>query len=131
MTRPTISTSVRISKLIMALAALSALAAGMSAFSAVSDASAATKAVEVWRLIGLFTFSALFALLALKPETDSRVWCIVILNKAFLTLAGIMFTLGDDNVAGASDMIIFDGGLTLAVFAAYLLSRRSTAPASR
>ena len=114
---------IKVAQIIMALAALSALGAGVGAFANVTDATDATKIVETWRLIGFFTFAALFALLAAKPKTDTAVWLIVLLNKFALTLAGIIFTIQDSSVAGLSDVLIFDGALTILILIAYSLSR--------
>lgn len=115
-------TKLRISQIIMAIAALSALSAGVGAFANVSDATDATKIVETWRLVGFFTFAALFALLAAKPKTDKAIWMIVVLNKLALTVAGALFAAQGTAVAGVSDVLIFDGGLTLLIVGAYVLS---------
>lgn len=113
----------RIAQIIMAVVALGAAIAGIDAFPRVADMPSATKVVEAWRLVGFFTFSALFALLAARPKTDKTVWLIVIFNKFALTVAGIILATAYDSVAHVGELIAVDGGLTVIILIAYLLSR--------
>jgi len=105
----------------MWLAAVSALFAGIGAAANVTDAGDSTVVVELWRMIGFYTFAALFALLAYRPQTSRAMWAIVIGNKLALSVAGLLL-VGNDAVTGASDLVVFDGGLTLLVIASSLLA---------
>ncbi|HJP81487.1 MAG TPA: hypothetical protein VJ841_03790 [Candidatus Saccharimonadales bacterium] len=117
-------TNVRIAQIIMGVAALGAFGAGVSAFANVANASDATLVVETWRVIGFFTFAALFTLLAVKPETDKVVWWIVLLNKLALTIVGFVFFTAGREIPGVSDVLLFDGGLSILIFIALMLSRK-------
>jgi hypothetical protein len=117
-------TNIRIARIIMIIAALGAFGAGASAFANVANATNATLIVEVWRVVGFFTFAALFTLLAVKPETDRVVWWIVLLNKLALTIVGFTLFISGKEIAGVNDVLIFDGGLTILIFFAFMLSRK-------
>lgn len=113
--------NIRFAQVLMYLAALSALFAGVGAIAVVADAPNNTIVVELWRMIGFCTFAALFAFLAHNPQSGRALWSIVIGNKLALTIAGL-FLQGNTAVTGASDLVVFDGGLTLLLIASSVLA---------
>ncbi len=120
---PTRNRTVRI---LMGLAAASALGAAVSAIPVVTEARAPTLMAETWRLYGFLTFASLLALLGWRPLSYPWLWEIVILNKLLLTVtaggyaAGV---LGPGDVDGAVAALVWDGGLTIALLAAYVSGR--------
>jgi hypothetical protein len=110
-----------IAKTLMWVAAVAALGAAFSAISNVVDASSATKVVEGWRMIGFATFSGLFALLAWRPRGNGALWAMVIFNKLALSTMGVLFML-QGGVKGATDILVFDGGLTVLLIVAFVLT---------
>ena len=82
------------------------------------DAGQATQAVEAWRTVGFAAFAGLFVLLAWKPRGYPGVFEIVIANKAALAVLGLTVLASAD---GASDFVVLDGILTVALVAAYVL----------
>jgi hypothetical protein len=108
-------------KILLITTAVLAILAGVGAISTVSGASKDTVVVESWRMIGLFTFAALFSILAVKPTIGRSLWLTVILNKLILTITGVVL-LAQPNVVGASDLVIFDGGLTVVLLVASFLA---------
>jgi peptidoglycan/LPS O-acetylase OafA/YrhL len=115
------SKNLRAAQAIMAVVSISAVLAGLGALSDLSSTPEATRVVETWRMIGFFTFSALFSLLAAKPQDNRSLWGIVIANKLALTIAGFMF-IGTSGISGASDLITFDGTITLLLIVASVLA---------
>jgi hypothetical protein len=113
--------NVRLAQILMYLAAASALFAGMGGIANVTAASDDTVVVELWRVIGFFTFAALFTALAYKPQSSKSLWAVVILNKLALSVAGLML-MSNSSIQGTGDLIIFDGGLTLLLIASSLLA---------
>lgn len=113
--------NVRIAQILMCLAAVSALLAGIGAITNATSASDDTVVVELWRVIGLFTFAALFGILARRPESNRSLWAVVILNKFALSITGLVL-MGNADIKGASDLIIFDGGLTLLLIVSSLFA---------
>ena len=116
-----IHTNTRLAQVLMYLAALSALLAGVGAITNVTNAANTVIVVELWRMIGFYTFAALFAFLAHNPQASRTVWAIVIGNKLALSIAGL-FLMGNSAVVGANDLVIFDGGLTVLLIAASVLA---------
>lgn len=120
---PTRNRAVRI---LMGLAAASAIGAAASAIPVVTGAPAPTLMGETWRLYGFLTFAGLFALLGWRPLSYPWLWEIVILNKLLLTVtaggyaAGVF---GPGDVDGAVAALVWDGGLTIALLAAYTAGR--------
>jgi hypothetical protein len=110
----------RIAQGILYFVAALALLAGVGSLSTVTQASAAVVVAELWRTIGFFTFAALFAFLAYNPRVSKVVWVIIIGNKLALFIAGL-FLMGD-TIAGASDLVIFDGGLAVLLVVASILA---------
>lgn len=84
-------------------------------------ASSATQVVEFWRTYGFGLFSGLFLLLAFFPRRYPGIWELVILNKAALTLTGLIL-LGH-SIKDASIILLFDGTLVLITVLAYVLTR--------
>lgn len=105
---------------ILCLVAALALLAGIESTSTITQASASVVVAELWRTIGFFTFAALFAFLAYNPRVSKVVWAIIIGNKLALFVAGLL--LMSNAVAGASDLVIFDGGLALLLVVASILA---------
>lgn len=122
-TKTLLSTSknIRIAQILMYLAAILALFAGIGAVANVTDAADAHVVVETWRMIGFFTFAALFGMLARSPQSNRSLWAVVIFNKLALSIAGLVF-ISNASIKGASDLIIFDGALTLLLIGASLLA---------
>jgi hypothetical protein len=80
--------------------------------------------VEIWRVIGLITFAAIFALLASRPTTAPALWIIVIVSKLALAIAGLLLGAA---VPGALEAAAWDGALVLILgtgFAAAMVARR-------
>ena len=118
-----------------ALLWLAAVAAAGSAVSAVSDVAAAggtTRVVETWRAYGFLVFAGLFVLLALRPHGYRGVWELVIANKVALTVTALAYA-SSGGIAGTGTIIGWDGGLSVLLVAAYVLSRAwaSTATSRR
>ena len=112
---------VRIAQILMCLAAASAFLAGVGSIANVTAASYNTVVVELWRVVGFFTFAALFGILARRPQSNRSLWGVVILNKLALTVAGLMLA-SNSSIKGTSDLIIFDGGLTLLLIISSILA---------
>lgn len=111
----------RIAQILMWLAAISAFLAGIGAATGLANTADSMVVVEVWRIIGLCTFAALFAFLAYNPRSSRIIWIIVIGNKLALSIVGF-FLMGNSVVVGASGLAFFDGGLTILLFVASLLA---------
>ena len=111
---------VRIAKILLSITALLAMVAGVSAFATLSEVSKDTLVVETWRAIGFLTFAALFSILAFRPTMSRALWITVILNKVALTIAGIVL-MGQSDILGSSDLVYFDGGLTVVLVVASFL----------
>ena len=105
-------------RILLGLAAAGAVISAASGVGRTMDAGPATQAVEAWRTIGFATFAGLFALLAWRPRGYPGVFEIVIANKAALAVVGLTILASAD---GASDFVVFDGILTIALAAAYIL----------
>ena len=75
-------------------------------------------ALTVASHFGFAAFAGLFALLAWRPRGYPGVFEIVIANKAALAILGITVLASAD---GASEFVVFDGGLSIALVAAYVL----------
>lgn len=114
-------TKLRIAQVLLIILAVLAALAGVGAFSAVTAANDTVIVVEIWRMIGFFTFAALFSVLASKPQGNRSLWIIVIANKLALTIAGLIL-LERSNVNGATDLLIFDGFITVILVIASILA---------
>ena len=110
-----------IAQVILLTLSILAILAGVGALADLSDANSAQVVIETWRMIGFFTFAALFSLLANKMQDNRDLWVIVIANKLALTVAGFIY-LSRDSVAGAQDLAFFDGGITVALISASYLA---------
>lgn len=108
---------VRIAQILLSLVALLAVVAGVGAFASLGEVSKDTLVVETWRAIGFLTFAVLFGILAFRPTSNRALWITVILNKLALTIAGIVL-MSQPEALGASDLVYFDGGLTVVLVAA-------------
>ena len=123
---------VRIGRALMALAAVSALVAALSDIATVVSAPASTAVVETWRLCGFVLFTGLFALLAARPGGYRGVWELAIVNKLALTAAAVGFA-AHGHVAGTSQVLLWDGSLTVLLVVAYIACqpwRKVPAPAA-
>lgn len=119
-----------VARIAAAIAAVLALVALASSIPAVMDAAPSATVVELWRLVGLATWAALFALLAARPSLVP-VWAIAVVSKASLVVGGLV--LGDA-VPGAADLVLWDGVLTVVLavgLVAAVAARLSHAPASQ
>lgn len=108
---------VRIAQILLSLTALLAVVAGVGAFASLGEVSKDVLVVETWRAIGFLTFAVLFGILAFRPTGNRALWITVILNKLALTIAGIVL-MSQPEVLGASDLVYFDGGLTVVLVVA-------------
>lgn len=107
-------------QVILVFLAIAAAAAGLGGLADLADTAKGTLAVETWRTIGFFTFSALFSLLAKKPDSSRDLWGIIIANKLALTIIGVLYLI-DGGVKGASDFVTFDGLVTVLLITASIL----------
>lgn len=114
------SKQLRISQAILTALAIAAVLAGLASLADLSSTTSDTRVVETWRTIGLFTFGALFGLLADKPAGNNGLWSVVIINKLTLTIAGIFYVSKD--YAGAMDLVTFDGTITALLLVAATLA---------
>ena len=105
-------------RILLGLAATGAVVSAASGVGRTMDAGPATQAVEAWRTIGFGTFAGLFALLAWRPRGHRGVFEIIIANKAALAVLGLTILASAD---GASEFVLFDGILTIALATAYVL----------
>lgn len=110
---------------LMLLVTLGAFVAFVTSISAVTTASPATQVVEIWRLYGFIVFTGLFMLLAFWPRRYAGIWELVILNKAALSITGLVL-LGQ-GITDAQTILIFDGSLAAITIAAYVLAKGYTA----
>jgi hypothetical protein len=101
----------------VALAGLLATAAGITAAASLPEVPNATLMVETWRVVGLFTFAALFALLAFRPLLSSALWLIVIASKFVLAASGLAF---GHEVSGSLEAAAWDGSLVVLLGAGFL-----------
>lgn len=111
----------KISQGIMSVLAVFAALAGVAALADLSTVPDATRVIETWRMIGYFTFAALFSLLASAQQNNKSLWIIVIANKVALAIAGLALA-GQPGVTGASDLITFDGMLAVFMIVASILA---------
>ena len=117
-------TATAVGRALLALAAASALLASLGAIGSVVDAAPDARIVETWRALGLAVFAGLFALLAWRPQTSGVVWLLVVLHKAGLTVAAVAYA-ATDSATGTTEIVVWDGGVTLVVVAAWFLTRRT------
>lgn len=104
--------------ILITLAILAGLA-GLGNLADLPDTAKATLTVETWRVVGFFTFAALFGLLARRPQ-NRDVWNIVLANKLALSIIGVLY-MAQGGVQGASDLVIFDGTITVLLVVAGVL----------
>ena len=116
----------RIGKALLWIAAAAAGGAALTAISAVLGADGATKIVETWRMCGLVVFTGLFALLALRPLQYRGVWELVLFNKLALTVTALAYT-AYGGISGTASIVVWDGGLSVLLIAAYVCCRGWTA----
>ena len=115
--------ALRVSSVLAAAAALLAAAAGVGGLAGLPATGSATLFVEVWRVVGFFTFAAVFALLAIRPLISPGLWLIVIANKLALSIAGVALA---GRAAGSLQAVPWDGALVVllgAGFATMLVAR--------
>lgn len=117
----------RASKLIARIAAIVAAAlallATVSAALALPGIAAESLVVELWRVVGLATWAALFLVLGAWPGLVA-LWLVALASKLALVIVGLV--LGSET-PGASDLVLWDGLLVavLAIGAAAALRARS------
>ena len=112
----------RIARSLMWIAAVGAAASAAASVGTIWHASGATTVVETWRGYGYLVFAGLFVLLALRPHNYRGVWELVIANKVALTATAVAFAVRG-GIAATSTIIIWDGGLSVLLIAAYLTCR--------
>ena len=122
--RPVSTWRDRMATSLMLLVAVSAFIAFISDISRVAAASPATLVVELWRLYGFFIFTGLFVLLAFWPRRYPGIWELVLLDKAILSMTGLV--LLQRGVAGAQTILLADGLLAVITLIAYVLARGYT-----
>jgi hypothetical protein len=113
----TMNLSRTVSRVAAITAAALALVAAVSAAAAVPFASTEVLVSELWRTVGLGTWVALFALLAVSPRL-LPVWVIALSSKIALVISGLAIGSG---TPGARDLVLWDGILSL-ILAAGLIS---------
>ena len=91
-----------------------------------SQPCSAPKIAETWRLYGLVVFTGLFALLALRPLQYRGAWELVLFNKLALTVTALAYT-AYGGISGTAGIVVWDGGLSLLLIAAYICCRGWTA----
>lgn len=91
------------------VAAVLALVAAISSAAALPSASVEVLVAELWRTVGLMTWAALFALLAVRPGLLA-VWVIALSSKLALVIGGLLIGYA---VPGASDLVLWDGVLSV------------------
>jgi hypothetical protein len=111
----------RIATGLMLLAAVSAFIAFISDFGTVAAANPATLVVELWRWYGFLIFTGLFVLLAFWPRRYPGIWELVLLDKAALSVTGLV--LLQRGVEGAQTILIADGLLAVVTLIAYVLAK--------
>src|SRR2546425_6148801 len=114
----------RIATGLMLLAAVSAFIAFISDAGTVAAANPATLVVELWRWYGFFLFTGLFVLLAFWPRRYPGIWELVLLDKAALSVTGLV--LLQRGVEGAQTILIADGLLAVVTLIAYVLAKGYT-----
>lgn len=77
---------------------------------------------EMWRTVGLFTFSSLFLLITIRPELDRALWIILIMNKLILSIVGY---LSSTEIPGIADIRIWDPIITFLLIAAFIMKIQS------
>lgn len=112
----------RIARALLWVAAIGAAASAAASVATIGQASGATAMVETWRGYGYLVFAGLFVLLALRPHRYRGVWELVIANKVALTATALAFA-ARGGIAGTGTIIIWDGGLSVLLIAAYLTCR--------
>jgi len=120
----TTTPSIRWGRGLLAVCSVGALVAALAAVPAVRAAGPATRFVEVWRGYGFATFAVLFAVLALRPYVSRGVWLAVLSNKLALTVTAVAWL----DVPGTRQGLWWDGGLTVLLVAALLLTRAWATP---
>jgi len=105
-------------RILLGLAAIGAVVSCAIGVGQTMDAGPTTQAVEAWRTLGFAAFAGFLALLAWRPRGYPGVFEIVIANKAALAILGMTVLASAD---GASEFVVFDGSLTIAIVAAYIL----------
>lgn len=113
-----------IGKALVITAGVLALMAGVFGIKNITGATDATKMVETWRVVGFFTFSALFFLLGTKLVRVYSLWLVVLLNKLALTVIGLAY---GSSVNGAINSAAWDTTLTVLLLAGYLAVKASDA----
>jgi hypothetical protein len=112
----------RIAQSLLWVAAAGAGASAAASVSTILQASGATTMVETWRGYGYLVFAGLFVLLALRPHRYRGVWELVIANKVALAATALAFA-ARGGIAGTGSIIIWDGGLSVLLIAAYVTCR--------
>lgn len=114
----------RTATVLMLLAAVGAFFAFVSSISNVATAGPATQVVEIWRMYGFVVFTGLYVLLAFWPRRYPGVWELAILDKAALSITGLVL-LGR-GVVDAQTILIADGILAVITIIAYGLAKGYT-----
>ncbi|CAL8978796.1 hypothetical protein PROP_02596 [Propionicimonas sp. T2.31MG-18] len=111
----------RIAQVLLWLSALAAALAAAGGVGEVVASAAASRFVELWRVVGFATFAVIFAVLAASGRrVPAGIWIAVIANKVVLTAFGLAWSASADGAAAA---MWWDGALSLALIAAFLLTR--------
>lgn len=115
--QPVVSLADGIGRGLMALCALAAAYAAITGLTSAPPLDIAW--VSMWRTLGFAMFSALFALLALRPRLSPGLWELAFFHKAALGFAAV-FLSGAPEAAEAG---MFDAVLALVIALAYGLTR--------
>lgn len=106
-----------IGRSLMALCAIAALFAAIAGF--LEQPARSMAWVSMWRTLGFAMFSALFALLALRPRLSPGLWELAFFHKAALGVAAIFMT----NVPEAAESGAFDAILATLIAISYALTK--------
>lgn len=116
------SRPITISRILTGIATILAVIAGITAFISLSSVVEDVWTVEMWRVVGYFTFALFFLFLTIRPNSDPWIWIILILNKSVLALIG---WFSNPNIPGISDIRLWDTLLAFILIAAFLLKSRN------
>ena len=112
---------ITISRILTGIATVLAVIAGISSFLSLGSAGQEVWSVEMWRVVGYFTFALFFLFLTIRPNSDPWIWIILVLNKSVLALIG---WFSNPSTPGISDIRIWDTLLAFILIAAFVFMPR-------
>lgn len=112
---------IMISRILTGIATVLAVVAAITAFLSLESVKEDVWSVEMWRVVGYITFALFFLFLTIRPDSDSWIWIILILNKAALALIG---WLSNPMTPGITEIRIWDTLLAVILLAAFFFRLR-------